>query len=53
VVATVVAIHSVWRVWNDRLGWRAVATSLLVAMAMLETTWLSFGFHLLSWKLIY
>ena len=31
----------------------AVSGAALVALAMLETVWLSFGFHLLSLRLIY
>lgn len=51
--ATALSIRGIWIVATAGRGRVAVAGAVLVALAMLETVWLSFGFHLLSVKLIY
>jgi len=51
--ALLVSLRSAWRIARARLGWKQNIASALVALAMLEIAWLSFGFHLLSVKLIY
>jgi len=52
-VATVFSLLGAWRIARARPGWAQVIAGVLVALAMLETVWLSFGFHLLSARLIY
>ena len=51
--ATGLSVRGVALVANAGRGRLAVAGAVLVALAMLETVWLSFGFHLLSVRLIY
>lgn len=51
--ATVAAVRCAWRLARRNRGWRAVLVATLVALAMMETMWLSFGFHLVSLSLVY
>ncbi len=51
--ATALSIRGVAQIVTAGRGRFAVAGAALVAAAMLETVWLSFGFHLLSVRLVY
>ncbi|MDX2056511.1 MAG: serine hydrolase domain-containing protein [Gemmatimonadales bacterium] len=52
-IATVAAVRCAWQLARGKRGWPTVLVAMLVAVAMLETTWLSFGFHLISRSLVY
>ena len=51
--AAVYAVLVTGRLVRSKPGWAQVVACLLVALAMLETVWLSVGFHLLSVRLVY
>ncbi|HKP29024.1 MAG TPA: serine hydrolase domain-containing protein [Gemmatimonadales bacterium] len=53
IVAIALAIREAAQVIGQKPGWLKAIASILVMLAMLEVVWLSFGFHLLSLKLIY
>jgi hypothetical protein len=52
-VATVAALRGAWTTWKARTDWLAIGATIFVTIAMLQTVWFAFAFHLLSLELIY
>jgi CubicO group peptidase (beta-lactamase class C family) len=53
VAGTVVALWNVWLVWRGDRGWFARVWSVVIALALIEMTWASFAFNLITVGLRY